>query len=60
MAFSRYLIQYIFAEIGHVAVIRHWTIIIILEMLLQSNWIMWDVQHCVQIVREHLRKKYRA
>ena len=57
---QQYLIQYVFVEVGHVAVIRHWTVIVVLEVLLQGDWIMRDVQHSVQVVRKHLRRKHRC
>lgn len=55
---SQHLSQYIFVEVGHVAMIRHRPIIVILEVLLQSHGVMWDLQHCVQVVGQHLRKKH--
>ncbi len=53
---QQYLIQYIFVEVGHVAMIRHRSIVIILEVLLQGHRVVWDVQHCVQVVGKHLKK----
>lgn len=55
--FNRYLIQYVFVEVWHVAMIRHWSIIIILEVLLQSHGVMWNIQYCIQVVGKHLEKK---
>lgn len=54
----QYLIQYVFVEVGHVAMIRHRPVIIILEVLLQSHGVMWDVQHRVQVVRKHLDRRH--
>lgn len=51
------LIQYIFVEVGHVAMVRNRTVIIILEVLLQGNRVMWDVQNRVQVVGKDLRRK---
>lgn len=49
-----YLVQDVFVEVRHVAMIGHWPLIIILEVLLQSNGVMWNVQHRVEVVGEHL------
>lgn len=54
---QQYLIEYVFVEVGHVAMIWHRAIVIILEMFLQGNRIMWDVQDSVQVVRKHLRRR---
>ena len=50
-----YLIQDVFVEVWHVSLIGHGPIIVILEVLLQSHGVMWDVQHRVQVVGEHLK-----
>lgn len=55
--FNHYLIQYVFVEVWHVAMIRHRSIIIILEVLLQSHGVMWNIQYCIQVVGKHLEKK---
>lgn len=39
--------------------VRHWPIIIILEVLLQCHRVVWDVQHCVQVVGKHLKKQHK-
>lgn len=36
--------------------IRHRPVIIVLEVLLQGHGVMWDVQHCVQVVGKYLKK----
>lgn len=51
---SRYLIQDVFVEVWHVAMIRHRPVVIILEVLLQGHGVMWDVQHRVQVVGKNL------
>lgn len=38
--------------------IRHWPVIVVLEMLLKGHGVEWDVQHCVQVVRKHLKNKH--
>lgn len=55
---AQHLVQYIFVEVGHVAMIRHGAVIVVLEVLLQSHGVMWDLQHRVQVVRQHLTKKH--
>lgn len=54
----QHLGQYVFVEVGHVAMIRDRPIVIVLEVLLQSHGVMWDLQHCVQVVGQHLKKKH--
>lgn len=57
--FISYLVQYVFVEVRHVAMIGHWPLVIILEVLLQSHGIMWNVQHRVKVVGEHLHNRQR-
>lgn len=52
-----YLVQYVFVKVGHVAMIGHWPLVIILEVLLQSHGVMWNVQHRVKVVGEHLHNR---
>lgn len=53
------LVQYVFVEVWHVAMIGHWPLVIILEVLLQSHGVMWNVQHRVKVVGEHLHNRQR-
>lgn len=57
--FIFYLVQYVFVEVRHVAMIGHWALVIILEVLLQSHGVMWNVQHSVKVVGEHLHNRQR-
>lgn len=52
--FSFYLVQYVFVEVWHVPMIGHWALVVVLEVLLQGHGVMWNVQHCVEVVGEHL------
>ena len=49
-----YFIQYVFVEVWHVALVGDWSIIIVSEVVLQCPWVVWDIQHCVQVMRQHL------
>lgn len=37
--------------------IGHWSLVIILEVLLQSYGVVWNVQHRVEVVGEHLSRR---
>ena len=52
-----HLIQYILVQVRHVTLTGNWAIIIIPEVLLQSDWIMRDTQDCAQVVRQHLKSQ---
>ena len=52
-----HLIQYILVQVRHVTLTGNWAIIIIPEVLLQSDWIMRDTQDCAQVVRQHLKNQ---
>lgn len=54
----QYLIQYVFVEVGHVAMVRHRPVVIVLEVLLQGHGVVWDVQHRVQVMRKHLKNRH--
>lgn len=55
--FPSYLIQDVFIEVWHVAMIGYWTVVVILKVFLQGHGVMGNVQHCVQVVRKDLKKK---
>lgn len=40
--------------------IRYWPVVIVLKVFLQGHGVMWNVQHCVQVVRKDLEKKKNA
>lgn len=55
LSFS-HLIEYVFVEVRHVPLTGHWAIIIISEMFLKGNRVMWDTQDCAQVVGQDLKK----
>lgn len=38
----------------------HWPLVIILEVLLQSYGVVWNVQHSVEVVGEHLYRRQHS
>lgn len=50
----QHLVQDVFVEVRHITLTGNRTIVVISEVLLQSNWIVWDTQDCAQVVGQHL------
>jgi hypothetical protein len=51
---TAHLVQYESIEVGHVALVGHRALIIILKVLLQGDWVMGYLHHSAQVMREHL------
>lgn len=51
---SIYPVQDEGVQIGHVALRRHGSLVVVLEMFLQLRALMWNLQHRVQVVRQDL------
>lgn len=51
-----YLVENELAEVRHVTLVRHRTLIVVFKVFLQSHGVMGHPQHCAQVMGQHLRK----